>query len=225
MFRIRNIEYYKSYADFKALPNTPFPEFAFIGRSNVGKSSLLNNLANKTIAQTSSTPGKTKLINYFLVNKNIFFVDLPGYGYAKVPKSMQKNWASMIEGYLEDREQLKAVFFLLDIRRMPNEHDMIINNWLKKCSNLKVFYILTKCDKLTKSEQNNQKLKIALELFVDVADFFFYSVPKKLGKQEVFKSITGFLPSIENKPDQNDNLDKNADENTDENDIDNEDER
>ncbi len=197
MLKIKQIEFYKSYNKFNDLPESPFPEFAFIGRSNVGKSSLLNNLANKTIAQCSSTPGKTKLINFFLVNKNIYFVDLPGYGYAKVPKSMQKNWAKHIEGYLEHRPQLKAVFFLLDIRRTPNEQDLIINGWLKKCTNIKVFYILTKCDKLSKSQQTEQMLKNALAMFVDRSDFFYYSVPKKIGKIEVLKSVGNFIESYD----------------------------
>ena len=130
MLKIKSINFYKSFLEYKKIQNSLFPEIAFIGRSNVGKSSLINNLCNKKIAETSSIPGKTQLINYYLVNNSLYFVDLPGYGYAKTSKSRKRNWSKLIESYLQKREQLKIIIFLLDIRRMPNEHDKVLNKWI-----------------------------------------------------------------------------------------------
>jgi GTP-binding protein len=189
LLKIKNVDFYTSFANISLMPDKDIPEIAFVGRSNVGKSSLLNDLANKKIAQTSSTPGKTRLINFFLVNKSFYFVDLPGYGYAKVAKSQKRDWGDFIEKYLETRTQLKVIIFLLDIRRIPNEQDKILNNWFKELEDLKIFYMLTKSDKLSSNERNKQKIKIALELFVDQKDFILYSIPKKIGKLELLNRL------------------------------------
>jgi len=189
MLKIKNVEFYKSFAESKNMENTNLSEIAFVGRSNVGKSSLLNDLANKKIAMTSATPGKTRLINFFKVNDKFYFVDLPGYGYAKISKSAKVEWSGFIENYLETRKELKVIFFLLDIRRIPNEQDKQLNEWFKRLSDLKVFYILTKSDKLSKNEIQKQKSLISLELFVNQVDFIVYSVPKKIGKIELIKKL------------------------------------
>ena len=189
MLKIKSINFFKSFSDSKKIPNSLYPEIAFIGRSNVGKSSLINNLCNKKIAETSAVPGKTQLINFFLINNSLYFVDLPGYGYAKTSKSKKKKWPLLIESYLNIREQLKIIIFLLDIRRIPNEHDKMLNNWLKNLNNIEVVYVLTKIDKVSKNEAKKQKIRVALELFIDQNDFMFYSTTKKIGRLELLKRI------------------------------------
>lgn len=189
MLKIKSINFFKSFSDSKKIPNSLYPEIAFIGRSNVGKSSLINNLCNKKIAETSAVPGKTQLINFFLINNSLYFVDLPGYGYAKTSKSKKKKWPLLIESYLNIREQLKIIIFLLDIRRIPNEYDKMLNNWLKNLNNIEVVYVLTKIDKVSKNEAKKQKIRVALELFIDQNDFMFYSTTKKIGRLELLKRI------------------------------------
>jgi GTP-binding protein len=193
MFKINKTEFISSFTSINTLPATNLPEIAIIGRSNVGKSSLINDLCNVKIAKVSSTPGKTVSINFILINKLFYFVDLPGYGYAKVPKALKINWQPLIESYIINRKQLKTIFFLLDIRRIPNEHDILLNKWFKKLPEIKIVYVLTKSDKVSKNEQNNQKIKIALELFVDQSEFIFYSIVKKTGKIEMLKKITDLI--------------------------------
>lgn len=189
MSKITNIDFFKSFASYDNIPQTNLIEAAFIGRSNVGKSSLLNHLANKKISHTSSTPGKTQLINFFSVNNKFYFVDLPGYGYAKVAKSLKRDWNDYIVKYLENRRQLKVIFFLLDARRLPNEQDKTLNEWFKKLVDIKIFYILTKIDKLSKNELEKQKKLISLDLFVSKEEFIPYSVTKNIGKSELLKRL------------------------------------
>lgn len=191
--QIKSVEFYKSYTGLTGMPKEHKPEIAFIGRSNVGKSSLLNHLCNKKIAKTSATPGKTRLINFFSINNQFYFVDLPGYGYAKVSKQQKQKWEKYIEYYLAEREELKAVFFLLDIRRIPNDHDKMLNAWFNKLNGVEVFYILTKSDKLSRSQLNQHKIKIAGELFVDQMEFIYYSTLKNMGKKEVLQKLDRFL--------------------------------
>lgn len=193
MLKINSVEFFTSFVDPAKMPETDNVEMAFVGRSNVGKSSLINNLTNKKIAKTSSTPGKTQLINLFLINQSFYFVDLPGYGYAKVAISTKKKWQSMMETYLINRKQLKVIFFLLDIRRMPNQEDKTLNEWFKKAPEIKILYILTKADKMSAMNRKKQKTKIALDLFADQADFIYYSTTKKIGRVEVLKKLTEFL--------------------------------
>ena len=182
--------FYKSFTKIEDIKTLGLPEIAFLGRSNVGKSSLINDLCRKKIAKTSQTPGKTRLINYFTVNNNLlYFVDLPGYGYAQVSKQERASWPKMIEEYLAKSEHLRKVFFLLDIRRMPNEMDKAINDWIKQVPDIEPVYILTKYDKLSKSQAQAAKIKIALELFVDQSRFIFYSVTKNVGRAEVLKQL------------------------------------
>lgn len=190
--KIKKIDFFNSFTSIEKMKDTVIPEVAFVGRSNVGKSSLLNHLCNRKIAFTSSTPGKTQLINFFLINEKLYFVDLPGYGYAKVSAKMRKDWGRNIEEYLQQREQLRAVFFLLDIRRMPNQQDQVINAWLKQLPDVEAFYILTKVDKLSKAKAAKQKTEISKALFVDQADFIYYSSTKNIGRKDLLDKLDLF---------------------------------
>lgn len=150
-FRIKSASYAKTVFDLNSLPKDQLPEIAFAGRSNVGKSSALNRLVNvKNLAKTSSTPGKTRLINFFLIDKSLYFVDLPGYGYARISKSMRKSWGRLVEEYLKDRENLKGTVLLVDSRRGPLEPDMQLVEWLDFYRKRKLI-VLTKSDKLSRS--------------------------------------------------------------------------
>ena len=163
-------------------------EFSFIGRSNVGKSSLINSLTKrKNLARTSKTPGRTQLINYFLIDNEIHFVDLPGYGFAKVPDAVKRNWGRTIETYLKsDRE--KVVFLLLDLRRVPTNDDMEMLKWLEHYD-IEYYIIFTKADKLSNNEKFKQLKEIKKKLEFDNEDVFFTSALKNSGKEEVVDFI------------------------------------
>lgn len=165
-------------------------EIAFVGRSNVGKSSLINTLTNRRkLVKVSGTPGKTKLVNFFLINNEFYFVDLPGYGYAKVSKVEKQNWGKVIETYLINRSQLKKIVLLVDCRREPTEDDIIMYKWIKYY-NYDTIVVATKIDKLKKSEiQRNLKvIKDALELQPNDQLLTFSSL-KKLGKEKLLEVI------------------------------------
>ena len=149
---IKSTEFIKSAAKPAHYPPADLPEIAFAGRSNVGKSSLINVLVNrKSLVRTSSTPGRTQLINFFLINQQFYCVDLPGYGYAKAPRSVVDAWAPMIEGYIKDSRQIRVVVVLIDIRREPDERDARLIAWLAHYC-VPAFYVLTKADKLKRGE-------------------------------------------------------------------------
>ena len=152
----------KSLTDLKDRPQPSLPEIAFVGRSNVGKSSLLNALlGRKKLALVSSTPGKTRLINYFLINNAYYFVDLPGYGYAKIAKKESAKWQKMIEAYLLNSKQLKLVLLLADVRREPMASDMQMADWLNYYQ-IPYAFILTKTDKISRNQ-----LRKALKVYGD----------------------------------------------------------
>lgn len=180
-------------------PKQKFPEFAFIGRSNVGKSSLINMLCrNKKLAMTSSKPGKTRLVNHFLINREWYLVDLPGYGYAKRSKSELKKLEQMINGYILQREQLMNVFLLVDIRLEPQKIDLEFINWLG-ASSVPFCIVFTKADKLTnaKIQANVAAYKRKLsETWEDLPPMFITSSDSRLGREEVLDYIDMINKSV-----------------------------
>ena len=185
---IKKAEFVKSAVLEKEYPEFNGLEFSFIGRSNVGKSSLINSLTNRRgLARTSKTPGRTQLINYFLIDNAIHFVDLPGYGFAKVPDAVKRNWGKTIETYLKsDRE--KVVFLLLDLRRVPTNDDMEMLKWLEHYD-IEYYIIFTKADKLSNNEKFKQIKEIKKKLEFDNGDVFFTSALKNSGREEVVDFI------------------------------------
>ncbi|MDC4459536.1 ribosome biogenesis GTP-binding protein YihA/YsxC, partial [Acinetobacter baumannii] len=172
---IKSAEYSRSCIKISDYPekmnNT---EIAFVGRSNVGKSSLINTMVKrKNLARTSKTPGRTQLVNFFLINKDRYFVDLPGYGFAKVPANIKKNWGNIISEYLNS-ERKKVVFVLLDIRRIPSGEDIEMLKYLEYY-NIEYYIIFTKCDKLSNNEKFKQLKEIKKKLEFNNEDVFFHS--------------------------------------------------
>lgn len=171
-------------------PRGGLPEIAFVGRSNVGKSSLINSMLNrKKLVKTSSTPGKTQMINFFDVNHEFVCADLPGYGFAKVPKSVQKKWQNLVEQYLTGRENLRTVIFIVDIRRKPTDLDLHMQEWLEQHE---VDYILvaTKADKLSQAEQSKQLKQIRQAFLKDAKqEIVAYSSKNQRGRKELWKLL------------------------------------
>ena len=187
--KITSAEFIKSAVDPSQYPDDLLPEVAFVGRSNVGKSSLINTLVNRrNLARTSNTPGRTQLVNFFVINGALSFVDLPGYGYAKVPLSVKKGWRGMIEGYLEGRQSLRLVVLILDIRREPSENDDMLIEWL--CSKqISVVFVLTKSDKLSRSRVNMARREIGKHLAVPHDNLLPFSAKTRSGKDEIWRVI------------------------------------
>jgi GTP-binding protein len=170
-------------------PPPELPEIAFAGRSNVGKSSLINALVNRrSLVKTSRTPGRTQLINFFRVNDQLSFVDLPGYGYAKVPAAVKKKWGPMIEAYLSSRISLKGVVLIMDIRRSPGAEELNFIDWLAR-EGITCHLVLTKTDKLSKTRQKKQQAMIAETVDCDKADLLLFSAKTKKGKTDVWQAI------------------------------------
>lgn len=173
------------------LPENQFPEVAFAGKSNVGKSSLINGLLNrKSLARTSSQPGKTQTINFYQINKALYFVDLPGYGYAKVSKEVQEQWGKMIERYLKTSKQLRAVLLLIDIRHEPKQHDKEMYDWIVYQGYQPVI-IATKVDKISKGQvpKHLKMIKTALNVLPDTTIIPF-SATTKQGREEILDFIS-----------------------------------
>lgn len=172
------------------LPDNDLPEIAFAGKSNVGKSSLINGLLNrKSLARTSAQPGKTQTINFYNVNKNLYFLDLPGYGYAKVSVEIRAKWGKMIEKYLHGSPQLKKVFLLIDIRHVPSENDCMMYDWIVD-NGYEPVIICTKLDKIKRSQvQKNLKLiREKLDL-VPGTTMIPFSAQTKQGRDEIWNLI------------------------------------
>ena len=196
---VANAEFVVSNTNVEQCPKTKLPEYAFIGRSNVGKSSLINMLCNKKkLAKTSSRPGKTQLINHFLINKQWYLVDLPGYGYARTSKAQKKTFQKFITDYLIKRKELISTFLLIDLRHKPQPLDLKYMNWLGK--NLIPFSIIfTKADKLKEVEINEYILKYLNDIRKDweeIPQHFITSSEKKIGKTELLKYIDEINKSI-----------------------------
>ena len=194
---INTAEYIGSWQKNADMPHTELPEFAFIGRSNVGKSSLINMLTQRNgLAKTSSTPGKTQSINLFLLNKKIQFVDLPGYGYAKLSKDKREIFGKMIKHYLHERVNLYCLFVLIDLRIKPQQIDM---DFINECGehDIPMALIGTKADKLKPTELEANKAAIdakLLEFWNELPPFFISSAETKVGRDEVWNFIKGTLP-------------------------------
>ena len=179
--KIKSAEFDKTAVWPEQYPQNNLPQIAFAGRSNVGKSSLLNVLVNrKGLARTSRTPGRTQHINFFLINGELFFVDLPGFGYAKAPMSVKKNWGKMVEKYLDKNEHLKLMVCLLDARRDPRELDIQLMSWLIS-HEVPFIYVVTKTDKLSRNELS-QRLKIIRRKMSAPPDLDFIPFSAKTGK-------------------------------------------
>ena len=196
---VANAEFVVSNTNVEQCPKTKLPEYAFIGRSNVGKSSLINMLCNKKkLAKTSSRPGKTQLINHFLINKQWYLVDLPGYGYARTSKAQKKTFQKFITDYLIKRKELISTFLLIDLRHKPQPLDLKYMNWLGK--NLIPFSIIfTKADKLKEVEINEYILKYLNDIRKDweeIPQHFITSSEKKIGKSELLNYIDEINKSI-----------------------------
>jgi len=165
--KILSAEFKTSAVKPSQFPRDGRPEVAFAGRSNVGKSSIINAMLNrKHLVKTSATPGKTQLINFFLINDDFYCVDLPGYGYAKAPRAVTDAWAPMIEGYIKESPNLRLVVVLLDIRRKPDERDARLVEWLRHYD-VPAMYILTKSDKVKRQEAARAQREIPAVLGLD----------------------------------------------------------
>ena len=175
------------------LPKHTLPEFAFTGRSNVGKSSMVNALLQRrSLARVSQEPGKTQTINFYLVNESFYLTDLPGYGYAKSSKTTRDAWKAMIERYLKNSEQLKAVFQLIDMRHPPTALDLQQQEELKALG-FQPYYILTKADKLSKNEQQKALAVIRKALSEDRSRLIPFSAVTKAGREEILNLLNIFI--------------------------------
>ena len=186
---IKSAEFVTSAVKAAQYPPPDFPEVAFAGRSNVGKSSLINKLVNRRhLVKTSSTPGRTQLINFFMINGNLMLVDLPGYGYARVPAAVKKQWGPMIEAYLSGRPSLKAVVLLMDLRRVPGVEELNFMDWLRQYG-VTPIPVLTKCDKLSKTNQAKQRRVNAEALGMPGDGLILFSAKSGQGKEPLWQLI------------------------------------
>jgi len=193
--KIISAEYIKGAVEPSQYPDYSFPEVAFAGRSNVGKSSLINALAKrKKLAQTSATPGKTRVINFFVINGDISFVDLPGYGYARVSRETRKEWKPMVERYLSERKELGLVILILDIRRDPNADDLSLLEWLRFYKR-NFLIVLTKSDKLSRSQGKMRAKMTAKELDIPEDRAVLFSAVSGQGTSDIWRFISEMVTS------------------------------
>jgi len=193
--KIKKVEFITSSSSFQGTEKiTSKPEYAFIGRSNVGKSSLINMLTNSSLAKTSSNPGKTQLINHYLVNESWFLVDLPGYGYAKASKKKRENFKAFSKEYLMKSSQLRCIFLLIDARIKPQKIDVNFMSWLGE-NNLPFIRLFSKIDKLSTEniknvidEQNTE----LLNYWENPPPYILFSSKKKIGREEILNKIEEF---------------------------------
>ena len=191
---IRKAEFLISAVNKDQYPNMGFPEIAFAGKSNVGKSSMINALLNRrNLARVSSEPGKTQTLNFYNINDEFNFVDLPGYGYAKVSKAEQAKWADMIETYLHGRKELKEVILLVDIRHEPGKNDLMMYDWIKSFG-FTGYIIATKADKLSRSQliKSMDVIKKTLQI-KDSGLIYPFSSTSKLGLEEVWDLLNSII--------------------------------
>ncbi len=189
MMEIKKASFLTTVAKPETCPNR-FPEIAFAGRSNVGKSSLINALTNrKKLAQISKTPGKTRNLNYYLINDKLYFVDLPGYGYAKAGGAERERWSKLVDDYLNESPKLAGIVSLLDIRHEPAELDLQMVDWVNQAG-IAALFVLTKADKLSRSQQNVQYEKFTTLLpLSERSAMTIFSAATREGKPEILKWI------------------------------------
>jgi len=187
---IRNVNLETVCGVTSEFPENNHPEVAFSGKSNVGKSSLINALMNrKSLARTSSQPGKTQTINYYNINQEIYFVDLPGYGYANANQSVKAKWGRMIEKYLQQSKQLRSIFLLIDIRHAPTENDRTMYDWIVH-NGYKPIIIATKLDKIKRSQVQKQLKLIRTTLGLDGDTIMIpFSSETKQGREEIYEIL------------------------------------
>ena len=195
---IKEARFISSHTALANLPKPNLPEFAFIGRSNVGKSSLINMLCNqRTLAKTSSTPGKTQTINHFLINNLWYLVDLPGYGFAKTSKKLKNEWAGFTFDYLKKRPNLLCTFVLIDVRHEPQKPDIALMEWLAT-KEIPFAMVFTKTDKLTTNHVNTHVASykhFMLETWESLPEIFITSAEKKRGKEDLLEFIEQVINS------------------------------
>lgn len=195
---IKKVELEKVIGVTSKIPDMPYPEFAFAGKSNVGKSSLINALMNrKALARVSSQPGKTQTINYYNVNDKIYLVDLPGYGYTKVAVEVKAKWGKMVEKYLRQSKMLKYVFLLIDSRHKPSDNDIMMYEWIVS-QGVPPIIVATKTDKLKRSQIKGQMELIMKTLNLTSKDQLLpFSSETKVGVNELWEIIEGIYPEQE----------------------------
>ena len=194
--KINSVKYMTSAVRESQYPTDGKIEFLLVGRSNVGKSSFINTIVNrKNMARTSAIPGKTQTLNFYLVNEDFYLVDVPGYGFAKVSKSLKNKFGMIIEEYLRNRENLSNVFMIIDFRHKPTEDDVLMYNYLKYY-NIPVTIVATKCDKVSKNNYDKNKKNIVDTLNMQSSDdLILFSTVKKIGRQEILDKIDSIMDS------------------------------
>lgn len=188
-----DVQFLDSIYRLSKLPAPELPEIAFAGRSNVGKSSLINRLINrKGLVKVSSSPGKTQALNFFIADQSLYLVDLPGYGYAKVPKDLRAGWSKLITGYLETREVLRVVVVILDIRHSLKSHDLELVAWLRS-KGIPFLPVYNKVDKLSGNERARQAADLDKSLVIAKENRVLFSATTGYGKDELLYSLDSFM--------------------------------
>lgn len=194
--QIKSAEFVKGAAGPQGYPEGELPEIAFVGRSNVGKSTLINVLVQRRgLVRTSSTPGRTQMLNFFEVNRTFMLVDLPGFGFAKVPVSVKKAWNAMARTYLEQRANLQGVVLLFDIRREPGEEELLLLDWLEEL-NIPTIPVITKVDKVSKNRRRGQIRPILEATGLPADAFSFFSALTREGRDDVLQRIEVVLSEV-----------------------------
>ncbi|MEQ8200730.1 MAG: ribosome biogenesis GTP-binding protein YihA/YsxC [Syntrophomonadaceae bacterium] len=190
--QIKQARYIGSYVKTEQLPADDLPEIALVGRSNVGKSSLINRLTNRrNLAKSSSTPGKTRTINYYLINEKFYMVDLPGYGFAKAARAEKDRWGKMIEAYLQKRAQLHGVIQLVDIRHPPSENDLLMKEWLQQ-TGIPLLVVATKADKISRGARVQNLAMVRKSMDLEQEPLYF-SAQTGAGREELLEEIAAAL--------------------------------
>ena len=188
-----NVEFLQSVFSLKSLPEPLYPEVAFAGRSNVGKSSLINRLVNRRgLVKTSSKPGKTQSLNFFIVDDKLYLVDLPGYGFAKVPKSVRSSWQQLINGYLENRETLACVVVIVDLRHELKDYDRDLVEWLRY-NDIEFLLVYTKADKLTGNKQQQKAAALDAGFTVTPNQRILFSAKTGKGSEQVKSALASYV--------------------------------